>query len=261
MPPSTSVSFLCSTGQDLLDRLGADQSARKNKTVSALCYSPIRRELEVRKEKRILLFNRSSHYLAALIQATGLEHRPPCTQCLRENGPWKQCVVPSTSVGGTLNSGACANCKWNGNGPRCSLHTAFVPEARHNDTLAHAGVASSTLASGPFLTIPALGGYPSELASLGNPGIADRVSTSSRMTGPELRRLYDETCHQLETLHVSFYHLLEEIHSLGQQKSELYMQLALLRTFNHCQVLEGGPAINVGEPSTPQDSIMPAGQS
>ena len=125
--------------------------------------------------------------------------------------------------------------------------------------LTSAGFAPGTLASGPFTSLPVLGGYLGEVEALGNPGISDRVSTYSRMTDPELLNLYRNTSAQLETLYNSFNHLLQEMHALGQQKSELYLQLALHRTFERERVVEERTDVPPSDAVNTPDSSMSTG--
>lgn len=139
------------------------------------------------------------------------------------------------------------------------LDSAFVADGRADVDLTSAGFAPGTLASGPFMSLPVLGGYLGEVEALGNPGISDRVSTYSRLTDPELLKLYRETSAQLETLHNSFNHLLQEIHALGQQKSELYLLLALHRTFERGRVMEDRTGVPPSDAVDTPDSAMSAG--
>ncbi|KAK1452441.1 hypothetical protein CMEL01_16763, partial [Colletotrichum melonis] len=81
-----------------------------------------------RKGKRLPIV-RTHRVLAVLIQATGLERRPPCDRCSRAKGPWKECVAVLSPEGAQATRGACANCLWNNQGSLCSFSTLSYPFA------------------------------------------------------------------------------------------------------------------------------------
>jgi hypothetical protein len=78
-------SFLA--GRDFLDSLRINPSIRAHRAVTPMLWSPVKRAIEQRKQGREVLLNRSLRVVAALMQATGTERRPPCNRCSRANGP------------------------------------------------------------------------------------------------------------------------------------------------------------------------------
>ncbi|KAK1657657.1 hypothetical protein BDP55DRAFT_422495 [Colletotrichum godetiae] len=90
---------LCDTGGDLLDRLGVEGSMRTSRTIEILSCSAVARELIPRKQSKPLTLAYGYRVIATLVQATGVERRPPCDRCARANGPWKQCVVLQSPEG------------------------------------------------------------------------------------------------------------------------------------------------------------------
>ncbi|KAK1446666.1 hypothetical protein CMEL01_16816, partial [Colletotrichum melonis] len=75
-------------GRDVLDRLGVDELIRSGRSVAVLSASPVVRDLVPRRKGKRLPIVRTHRVLAVLIQATGLERRPPCDRCSRAKGPW-----------------------------------------------------------------------------------------------------------------------------------------------------------------------------
>jgi hypothetical protein len=116
--------FFVAVGRDLLDRLHVSAAMRSNRAVSILSRSPVRRELAQRNSGRRLPPLIYTHrVVAVLVQATGFERQPPCNRCMRENGPWNQCVVAQTTEPLQTTKGACANCCWNNQCSLCSFRT------------------------------------------------------------------------------------------------------------------------------------------
>ncbi|KAH8744483.1 hypothetical protein F5883DRAFT_589628 [Diaporthe sp. PMI_573] len=123
-PAASEPPVLCDVGRDLLDRLHVSAAMRSNRAVSILSRSPVRRELAQRNSGRRLPPLIYTHrVVAVLVQATGFERQPPCNRCMRENGPWNQCVVAQTTEPLQTTKGACANCCWNNQCSLCSFRT------------------------------------------------------------------------------------------------------------------------------------------
>lgn len=57
---------------------------------------------------------------SAIIQIVGEISPEPCSQCLRQQGPWAKCVVFKSPSNLTQ---ACGNCHWSGKGPRCGFYS------------------------------------------------------------------------------------------------------------------------------------------
>ena len=88
---------------------------------------PVRREL-VWKENRERPANTHPLYPPAIeLQLRGNANNPPCNSCARGAGPFANGCVSFHQADAADNGGkvpfigACANCYWGGQGPRCSL--------------------------------------------------------------------------------------------------------------------------------------------
>ncbi|KAH8199628.1 hypothetical protein TruAng_006221 [Truncatella angustata] len=84
----------------------------------------------------------SSNTLALAVYLTGDEAPRPCHRCETRSGPFVGCVLPKASVGGLISSIACANCRYNWQGTRCTLY-------------ARNGVALHRHVTAPQLHVPA----------------------------------------------------------------------------------------------------------
>ena len=90
-------------------------SAKPSGAITALSKMPAARGADARTTKALDL-QRSSNREAYLAQCVGAVQTVPCKSCLKDQGPWKGCVL----VSGFL-VGSCANCHYGGEGGRCSF--------------------------------------------------------------------------------------------------------------------------------------------
>ncbi|KDN61752.1 hypothetical protein CSUB01_10532 [Colletotrichum sublineola] len=213
---------------------------RTSRVIEILSCSTVARELTPRKPSKPLTLSYGYRIIATLVQATGVEHRPPCDRCARANGPWEQCVVLQSPEGIQTTKGGCANCWWNNAGSRCSHRTLPSLSCTTFINLTDAsfarrsGVSIGTISQPPGTLadcFPGLNRWEMELETLGNPGITSRASTLARMNASELVAQYKDLISRLNAVHASIAHLTHESQQLGQQVSELSLILSFQRTF------------------------------
>ncbi|KAF6792700.1 hypothetical protein CMUS01_16135 [Colletotrichum musicola] len=236
---------VCETGRDLLDRLAVDQRVRGGRLISILSYSPIRRGLVQRKRDKILTYHVGHRAAAALIQATGISRRPPCTRCTRANGPWEQCVVVQTNEALQATKGACANCHWNNQGGECSFRTSH--SGRAAVPLGSLGHPPTSLME----TFSAVHRWEEQMVEFGMPGVAARVKTHARMTAPELVIRHAEIREELNMAQAALHHLLEVLQHLGSEMSEVTMLLSLGRVFDSSREAATASSADVVSPGAP----------
>ena len=84
--------------------------------VAALKTLPQLRELTLRKGRENLNLGYKKNHEAALGQTRGELAAAACADCLKQNGPFAECVVVANRF-----VGACCNCHYSSQGHRCSL--------------------------------------------------------------------------------------------------------------------------------------------
>lgn len=72
-----------------------------------------------------MIGNEAANVESAMIQVVGRAQDAECDSCLRDHGPWAQCVVLDGPVGLVC---GCANCHWDSNDSRCTSFGAGSPD-------------------------------------------------------------------------------------------------------------------------------------
>lgn len=256
-------------GHDLLHRLGVRLPSRASRGVVTLSYSPLKRELSQRKKGKLLDLKRSGRVLSVLVQATGTEVRPGCAKCSRANGPWSECIIIQTGEGQQATKGACANCLWNNQGPKCSFCTLHGPlrtplisrllplshiilnifhfswKHQLNTLLDSPGniqthppreeqqeAASSSLEN----NFSGFHCFESQFQLMSRIGIGVRVSSLARSPDSALQKKYDDTQFRITSIQNVIANLTQEACQLSQELSEIAVISALNRTFDRQRV-------------------------
>ncbi|KAI0008181.1 hypothetical protein F4779DRAFT_642113 [Xylariaceae sp. FL0662B] len=110
-----------------------DVARPKERLFRALCDAKPVRRVDMRGKLTFTL-NRPCNLVAALVQITGAEADPPCTQCSQGFGMFHGCITPQSTELRERLQGTCANHYFNSQGVRCSFHLGNrIPAGRDRD--------------------------------------------------------------------------------------------------------------------------------